>query len=132
MAEHAETMAAEGVGSLDDLRLVTEDAQLQALGKPPPPLDRGCANVLAKNWPRWIFANILRPVQDSFMGWPERRGAWLRRCWEGDAPDQAPQGHQRAALIISSRKDDDDKMEARDGKPATFGARECKSGVEII
>ena len=34
MGEHAETMAAEGVGSLEDLRLVTQETQLQALGNP--------------------------------------------------------------------------------------------------
>ena len=33
MEEHAEHMAAEGVSSLDDLKLVTEESQLEALGK---------------------------------------------------------------------------------------------------
>ena len=43
MAEHAETMAAEGVGSLEDLRLVTDQSDLEALGKHG---GRGCANIL--------------------------------------------------------------------------------------
>ena len=88
MEEHADTMAAEGVSSLEDLKLVSDQSDLEALGKP-----RHANNVVhdghdAQSF-RGLEDNICRVLSIEMVLTPQM-GA--RRRGEGDAPDQAPQG----------------------------------------